>query len=155
MNHNHTILFNNKQDCIGRAEAATNASSAKLTSPSVEYGQEANQCFEDGLEEVEVGIYKDLGENKSRRQKFVDRNKVEETGPFGISGFYPLYDTIEGAVLNSPTPILSRSNENTYGYHIHQFGSKEYYMPNGLEMGVTQFHGDWDGTEIIEFSKIE
>ena len=66
-----------------------------------------------------------------------------------------MYDTIQAATLNSPTPILSKSNEETYGYHIHQFGNKEYYMPNGLEMGVTQFHGDWDGTEIIEFSKIE
>ena len=147
---NHTILFNNKQDCIGRAEAATNDSSAKLTSPSVEYGDEVNQCFEDGLEEVEVGIYKDLGENKSRRKKFVDRNKVGETGPFGINGYYPLYDTIEAARFNSPTFFATRDGEDTYGYHIHEFEGVEYYMPNGLKMGVTQFHGDYDGQIIPE-----
>ena len=112
--------------------------------------------FEEILREELVVVINPLeNKNANRRQKIAIKNNDVETGPFGISGFYPLYDTIEGAVLNSPTPILSRSNENTYGYHIHQFGSKEYYMPNGLEMGVTQFHGDWDGTEIIEFSKIE
>lgn len=112
--------------------------------------------FEEILREELVVVINPLeNKNANRRQKIAIKNNDVETGPFGISGFYPLYDTIEGAVLNSPTPILSRSNEDTYGYHIHQFGSKEYYMPNGLEMGVTQFHGDWDGTEIIEFSKIE
>ena len=112
--------------------------------------------FEEILrEELEVVTSPLENKNANRRQKIANKNSDIETGPFGISGYYPLYDTIQAATLNSPTPILSKSNEETYGYHIHQFGNKEYYMPNGLEMGVTQFHGDWDGTEIIEFSKIE
>jgi len=61
-----------------------------------------------------------------------------------------LYDTIEAAIYNSPTPIESRTGENTYGYHIHDFAGQEYYMPNGLEMGKTQFHGDYDGQVIPE-----
>ena len=112
--------------------------------------------FEEVLkEEAQVLVTPLEGKSATRRRVFANKNKEIETGPFGVSGYYPLYDTIEGAILNSPTPILSRPNEDTYGYHIHQFGNKEYYMPNGLEMNVTQFHGDWDGTEIIEFSKIE
>ena len=62
-----------------------------------------------------------------------------ETGPFGVSGYYPLYDTIEGAILNSPTPILSRPNEDTYGYHIHQFGNKEYDGSKQIEPNKNEF----------------
>ena len=150
---NHTVLFNNKQECIGRSSTATNNSSAKLTSPSLEYGDEVNECFENGIEEVEVNIYSIVEENQSPRQRFANRIKIqEETGPFGISGYYPLYDTIEAARLNSPTFFARKNEGDTYGYHIHEFGGVEYYMPNGLEMGVTQFHGDWDGVEIIEYS---
>lgn len=106
-------------------------------------------------EDLQVAISPLENKGTTRRQVFANKNKEIETGPFGIGGYYPLYDTIQAAILNSPTPVLSRSNEKTYGYHIHEFGNKEYYMPNGLEIGVTQFHGDWDGTEIVEFSKIE
>ena len=88
---------------------------------------------------------------QTARQKFANKTDIE-TGPFGVGGYYPLYDTKEAAAVNSPTFYVSRDGENTYGYHIHKFGKTEYYMPNGLEMGVTQFHGDWDGTEIAEYS---
>ena len=87
----------------------------------------------------------------SRRGKFVKSKKIKETGPFGINGYYPLFDTIAGAIENSPTPIQARNEkEDTFGYHIHEFEGIEYYMPNGLEMGVTQFHGDYDGQIIPE-----
>ena len=37
-------------------------------------------------------------------------------------------------------------------YHIHEFEGVEYYMPEGLEIGVTRFHGDYqqqnDGQEV-------
>ncbi len=101
-------------------------------------------------EEGTVTIMPQTSENASKRQKFINDKKPKETGPFGISGYYPLYDTIEAATYNSPTPIESRSGEKTYGYHIHDFGGQEYYMPNGLEMGITQFHGDYDGQVIPE-----
>ena len=61
-----------------------------------------------------------------------------ETGPFGINGYYPLFDNIDSAENNSP---------DSSGYHIHEFEGVEYYMPNGLEMDVTQFHGNWPGFE--------
>tara|TARA_R100001082_G_scaffold34013_1_gene17649 strand:- start:147 stop:2669 length:2523 start_codon:yes stop_codon:yes gene_type:complete len=128
---------------------------AKIAGPSPNYQQELNQCFDDGVKEVTIDLYKSE-QKKTARKIFLSNKKQDvETGPFGISGFYPLYDTVEGARLNSPTFYASRDGENTYGYHIHQFGDVEYYMPNGLEMGVTQFHGDWDGTEIQEFSSIQ
>tara|TARA_R100000654_G_scaffold4943_1_gene14284 strand:- start:530 stop:4633 length:4104 start_codon:yes stop_codon:yes gene_type:complete len=71
------------------------------------------------------------------------KNKPEETGPFSIAGYFPLYDTIKGASDNSP---------NSSGYHIHEFEGTEYYMPNGLggPGSGLQFHGDYKGTEYIE-----
>tara|TARA_R100000315_G_C5231974_1_gene143000 strand:- start:34 stop:2592 length:2559 start_codon:yes stop_codon:yes gene_type:complete len=140
---------------------------AKVAGPSSNYKQDLNECFEEkalgptsnNIKEVKLDLYSKSNEkvNETKREKFLNRRKKQdiETGPFGISGFYPLYDTIEGAILNSPTFFASRDGEDTYGYHIHEFGNKEYYMPNGLEMGVTQFHGDWDGTEIQEFSSTQ
>ena len=73
----------------------------------------------------------------------INNKKIEETGPFAIAGYYPLYDTIKGARFASPIPLEARDNEDTHGYHIHEFNGIEYYMPNGLELGVTQFHGDY------------
>ena len=71
----------------------------------------------------------------NKRSKFVQKKlQTKEVGPFGVYGYYPLYGTIEGATKASPES----------SYHIHEFEGFEYYMPNGLEMGVTQFHGDWD-----------
>jgi len=68
-------------------------------------------------------------------------------GPFAIDGYYPLYRTAEAATAASPDPAAVRSEreETTAGYHIHTIDNITYYMPNGLEMGATQFHGDYDG----------
>ena len=76
----------------------------------------------------------------SRRAKFASKNDPIEYGPFGISGYYPLYSTIQGAT--SASPELS--------YHIHEFEGVEYYMPNGLQMGITQFHGNWKPEVEVE-----
>ena len=71
----------------------------------------------------------------NKRSKFIEKRRtLKDVGPFGVAGYYPLYGTIDGATKASPES----------SYHIHQFGDVEYYMPNGLEMGVTQFHGDWE-----------
>ena len=68
-------------------------------------------------------------------------------GPFAIDGYYPLYRTAEAAVAASPDPAAVRSErgETTAGYHVHTIDNVTYYMPNGLQMGATQFHGDYDG----------
>ena len=128
----------------------------QITSSSETYDSSINECFEDPLSSMENadGIDIHIGfeqHEQTARQKFANKTDIE-TGPFGVGGYYPLYDTKEAAAVNSPTFYVSRDGENTYGYHIHKFGKTEYYMPNGLEMGVTQFHGDWDGTEIAEYS---
>ena len=134
--------------------------SSRITSPSTTNPESINECFENTVEDFisnEIGtdgIDVHIGfeqHEQTARQKFANKTDIE-TGPFGVGGYYPLYDTIEAARLNSPTFYASRDGEETYGYHIHKFGKTEYYMPNGLEMGVTQFHGDWDGTEIAEYS---
>ena len=81
----------------------------------------------------------------NKRAAFVDnnskglKNRPSETGPFAILGYYPLFDTVEGAEDKSP---------DSSGYHIHEFSGKEYYMPNGLIMDETQFHGDWTSDSI-------
>ena len=148
---NHTALFDNKNHCQSGQLDVVGGSVSKLIGPSENYPSEINECFERGIEEVDVHVIPQVsGENTSKRQKFINDKKPKETGPFGIAGYYPLYDTIEAATYNSPTPIESRTGENTYGYHIHDFGGQEYYMPNGLEMGKTQFHGDYDGQIIPE-----
>ena len=74
-----------------------------------------------------------------------------ETGPFSFRRYYPLFNTIQGAVDASPTPSKVRPGENTVGYHSHSFdnGRITYYMPNGLEMGVNQFHGDFSVEKML------
>ena len=115
-------------------------------------------CFDNNEKSYELTTYiEDPNDTlkQSARQKHIDKvKKPKETGPFGIMGYYPLYDTIQGALLASPTTLKSRVNEDTVGYHIHVFEGIEYYMPNGLVMGVTQFHGDYDG-RIIEETEVE
>ena len=74
------------------------------------------------------------------------------TGPFVIDGYYPVYTTSEDAVNNSPDPELVRENETTVGYHTHTLRGRVYYMPNGLEMNVTQFHGNY-GNVVVPRSK--
>ena len=110
-----------------------------------------------GIEEPAIMINIDnpnesfIDDNFSIRQNFVENNKeAKETGPFAIAGYYPLYDTIKGARFASKTPLEARNSEDTHGYHIHEFNGIEYYMPNGLELGVTQFHGDY----VVEEQKI-
>jgi len=76
------------------------------------------------------------------------------TGPFAVSGYYPLYTTASGAVAASPFPRLVRDGETTVGYHTHTLEKTIYYMPNGLVMNKTQFHGNYPdlqpGPEIVD-----
>ncbi|MBP02145.1 MAG: hypothetical protein CMM25_05010 [Rhodospirillaceae bacterium] len=66
-----------------------------------------------------------------------------------VSGYWPLYNSPEQARQASPTPNKVRTpEERTVGYHIHIFDGKEYYMPNGLEMNKTQFHGNFSGSPM-------
>ena len=55
-------------------------------------------------------------------------NPGEDTGPYAINGYYPLYATTAAAEFNG---------DGTY--HIHEFFGKTFYMPNGVE----NFHGNY------------
>ena len=80
----------------------------------------------------------------SKRIEFVKRKNLEENlkkhNAISVHGYYPLFNTIEAAEAVSPLT----------SYHTHEFEGVEYYMPEGLKMGVTQFHGDYDGQIIPE-----
>jgi len=67
-------------------------------------------------------------------------------GPFAVNGYYPLYSTPEAAVAASPFPDMIRLGETTVGYHVHVLDGVRYYMPNGLVMNKTQFHGNYPDT---------
>jgi|TARA_R110002074_G_scaffold279659_1_gene451108 hypothetical protein len=57
-----------------------------------------------------------------------------ETGPIVVDKYYPLYITPAGA------------NNHVGGngtHHTHRLGGVKYFMPNGLTIGVDQFHGDY------------
>jgi len=113
-------------------------SQSKLIGPSENYPDDINQCFEDGIKEIDIHTFPQVqyDENANKRQRFTENNKLKETGPFGVNGYYPLYDTVKGAVINSPTPIESNPGEKTYGYHTHNIDGIEYYMPNGLKLNT-------------------
>tara|TARA_R110002020_G_C16236083_1_gene768773 strand:- start:32 stop:1585 length:1554 start_codon:yes stop_codon:yes gene_type:complete len=77
----------------------------------------------------------------SKRQEFLKRknlsSNLKKYNAFSIYGYYPLFSDIETAKIVSPLT----------SYHIHEFEGVEYYMPNGLEMGKTQFHGNYKTDE--------
>ena len=112
--------------------------------PSNKYSNEDNECIEPGSD-YDITLYDPnptYTKSLNKRQDFINKrnrsNKSKETGPFGILGYYPLYDTIEAAIYNSPTPIESKDGGDTYGYHIHNLNGKDYYMPNGLELNTNK-----------------
>ena len=67
-----------------------------------------------------------------RRLRDLQDNLVKYNA-FSVYGYFPLFDSIDAAIEVSPVS----------SYHIHEFEGIEYYMPDGLEMGKTQFHGDY------------
>ena len=75
----------------------------------------------------------------SKRIKFKRNKDLEDNlknyNAFSLNGYYPLFGSAYAAREVSP--------ENDY--HSHLINGQEYYMPNGLEMGKTQFHGDYPG----------
>ena len=73
--------------------------------------------------------------------QFVGAEK--ENGPYAINGYYPLYAT------EASSNQASGGNGTS---HVHTFFGQTFYMPNGLTMGVTQFHGDYDGSLTAEYN---
>jgi hypothetical protein len=85
-------------------------------------------------------------EIKSDNETPVNIFSTQTKGPFAVSGYYPLYSNAEDAVRASPFPNLVRDGETTVGYHTHILGGVLYYMPNGLIMNKTMFHGNYVDT---------
>ena len=79
-----------------------------------------------------------------RRLRDLQDNLVKYNA-FSVYGYFPLFDSIDVAIEVSPVS----------SYHIHEFEGVEYYMPDGLEMGKTQFHGDYKPPTLIEDLNIE
>ena len=73
---------------------------------------------------------------------FVGATNTE--GPFAINGYYPLY----------ATEAKSNTHDGGNGTsHLHVFFGQNFYMPNGLKLGSTFFHGDYDGTLTAEYNQ--
>ena len=65
-------------------------------------------------------------------------------GPFAINGFYPLF----------ATETASNTHAGGNGTsHMHVFFGQNFYMPNGLVMGSTFFHGTYDGSLTAEYNQ--
>jgi uncharacterized protein YbcV (DUF1398 family) len=65
---------------------------------------------------------------------YTTNNATAGTGPYAINGYYPLYS--------------NETNSNNAGNgtsHTHTFYGTTFYMPNGLVMGSTMFHGTYTG----------
>ena len=65
---------------------------------------------------------------------YTTNNASASTGPYAINGYYPLYS--------------NETNSNNAGNgtsHTHVFYGTTFYMPNGLVMGSTMFHGTYTG----------
>ena len=72
-----------------------------------------------------------------------DSDASADAGPYSINGYYPLYANQTNA--NNASPSGSS--------HTHTFYGTTFYMPNGLVMGQTMFHGNYvDGGETSSSS---
>jgi hypothetical protein len=125
-----TVFHNPSASCC-----VSSGSSSSLIRPAENNPDSIKLKFDTGV----------LSNKQSKRQSFTEAKQLKNTGPFGLFGYYPLYENIDDAIKNSPED----------SYHIHDFGGQEYYMPNGLEMGKTQFHGDWEPMAITTNTKNE
>ena len=75
-------------------------------------------------------------QNKNSRRLLIN---LQKDNVISLQGYFPLFRTQQEAINISPE----------LDFHTHIIEGVEYYMPNGLEMGVTQFHGDYNNQEIV------
>jgi len=91
---------------------------------------------------VRFPVYRDPNINLIRNPR-TNKTRKRQASPIHIDGYFPLYIRKEDAVNASPTPTEVREGEFSVGYHVHVLRGKAYYMPNGLVMDVTMFHGNY------------
>jgi len=65
----------------------------------------------------------------------IANDAIESAGPYAINGYYPLY---------ADEVLANAAGDGTS--HIHRFYGQVFYMPNGLVMNKTMFHGNYTGT---------
>ena len=65
---------------------------------------------------------------------YTTNNATAGTGPYAINGYYPLYSS-----------EINSNNAGNGTSHTHTFYGTTFYMPNGLIMGSTMFHGTYTG----------
>tara|TARA_R100000315_G_scaffold34422_1_gene14180 strand:- start:385 stop:807 length:423 start_codon:yes stop_codon:yes gene_type:complete len=75
-------------------------------------------------------------QNKNSRRLLIN---LQKDNVISLQGYFPLFRTQQEAINISPE----------LDFHTHTIKGVEYYMPNGLEMGITQFHGDYNNQEIV------
>ena len=95
------------------------------------YNAQSEILFENFIE-TEAYNYTPFGSNTATG---VTLGASNTGGPYSINGYYPLY---------SKESLAQAAGDGTTVEHV--FFSKTFYMPNGLVLGATYFHGNYNGT---------
>jgi len=95
------------------------------------YNAQSEILFENFIE-TETYNYTPFGSNTATG---VTVGASNTGGPYSINGYYPLY---------SKETLAQAAGDGTTTEHV--FFSKTFYMPNGLVLGTTYFHGNYNGT---------
>ena len=96
-----------------------------------QYNAQSEILFENFIE-TESFSYTPYGTNTTTG---VTLGASNTGGPYSINGYYPLYSR----------ETLAQDAGNSTA-HEHVFFGKTFYMPNGLILGTTYFHGNYNGT---------
>jgi len=117
---------------------STNISKSTTVDPQLgtylvykQYNAQSEILFENFIE-TESFSYTPYGTNTSTG---VTLGASNTGGPYSINGYYPLY---------SKEALAQAAGDSTT--HEHVFFGKTFYMPNGLVLGTTYFHGNYNGT---------
>lgn len=96
-----------------------------------QYNAQSEILFENFIE-TETYNYTPFGSNITTG---VTLGASNTGGPYSINGYYPLY---------AKETLAQAAGDGTV--HEHVFFGKTFFMPNGLELGTTSFHGNYNGT---------
>ena len=119
-------------------ETATNITKSSIIDPQLgqqlvykQFNAQSEILFENFIE-TESFNFTPFGSNTATG---VTLGASNTGGPYSINGYYPLY---------SRETLAQAAGDGTTMEHV--FFGKTFYMPNGLELGVTYFHGNYNGS---------
>ena len=99
---------------------------------------ESNELFISTTKVSDIEIVSKLTRNtisiEDTSNVVVANDAVASSGPYAINGYYPLY----------ADEVLANA-AGTGTSHIHRFYGQVFYMPDGLVMNKTMFHGNYTG----------